>query len=127
MPGPNFVLDKGFKAASAITQFTAVKLVTSAKEQVTAVTGLTDFAIGIAQDNVVAGDATKQVCNVRVLGISQGIAGGTITIGDSLKVNATGQLITTTTAADRVVGIALTAATAVGDWIDVMLTPGVKY
>lgn len=128
MPGPNFLLDKGFKAMSAVPVFHCVKLITTAKEQVTLVTGTADKVIGICQDEVAAADAGRQVANIRSIGISRGIAGAAVTIGDNLVVTAAGRLIPQGGAAagTTIVGIALTAATANGDHIDVFQTPGAK-
>jgi hypothetical protein len=118
------VLDKGFTVVTtAATQFQAVKQVAGQPEQVTPVTGLTDLAIGIIQQPVATADLAKQVADVRILGISKAVCGGTVAVGDKVKVDATGKVITTTTALDKVVGIAVSGG-VVNDIIDVLLTPG---
>lgn len=125
MPGPNFVLDKSFKAMSVATQFRAVKLVTSVKEQVTAVTAATDPVAGFIQDNIAAARAGFQVANVRILGITEAEAGGVIAIGDKCIVDALGRVVTVGAAAagTQIVGVALSASAALGDWFDLQLTP----
>ena len=68
--GPNYVLDKGFIADTAITQFYAVKL--SADDHVTIAAATTDQVIGICQEAVTAADATAgRVVDIRLLGISR--------------------------------------------------------
>jgi hypothetical protein len=124
--GANFILDKGYKATAALTQFLAVKL--STLDTVAPIAGLTDAPLGIVQETITAGDATNgRMADIRLMGISRAIAGGTITLGDRVKVDATGKLITVPGVAgtnDRVVGIALEAA-VLNDQFDVLLTPGV--
>lgn len=124
IPGPNYVLDKGFVVVTtAATQFQAVKQVAAQPEQVTPVTGLTDLAIGIIQQPVATADLGKQVADVRILGITKAVCSATVAVGDKVKVDATGKMLTTTTALDKVVGIALSGG-VVNDIIDVLLTPG---
>jgi hypothetical protein len=124
MAGPNYTIDKGFTVVTtAVGQFIAVKQVAAQPEQVTVVTGAGDLAIGVIQQAVATADLGKQAADVRILGITKAVAGGTVANGDKVKVNASGQLITTTTALDKVVGICLTGG-VVNDWIDVLLTPG---
>lgn len=128
MPGPNFILDKGFKCMSVVTRFRAVKLVTSAKEQVTAITAAVDRPVGIVQDTVETADAGRQVVNVRSIGISQAEAGGVLAIGARCILAADGRLVDVGAAAAGtvIVGEAWTAAAAAGDWFDLFLTPGAK-
>jgi hypothetical protein len=53
----NFIQDKGYDAAVAITKFRAVKF--SAEEVVTPVTAATDVACGVAQVGVTAAEILK--------------------------------------------------------------------
>ena len=77
---------------------------------------------------VLAGESLR----VRVAGISRAVAGGAITAGQFLQVNASGQLVAitslnpaTTATNTYVVGQALTPATALGDIFTVALMQGI--
>jgi hypothetical protein len=122
MPGPNYVLDKGYIAQSVVAQFHAVKGGTL-DETVTAVTGTTDQPIGVAQQGVVAADVNKQAIDVRELGITKAVAGGVVAKDAPVGISAAGRFVAATGAGTKVHGIAKTAAAANGDWIDVLLTP----
>lgn len=102
----NFVLDKGFKAAAAVTKFRAVKG-TGTDGEVTPITADTDIPLGVAQYSVSAGEITKQKrVSVRMAGISEMECGGTIQQGALVCITATGTAVTGT-AGDRVIGTAL--------------------
>lgn len=126
--GPNFVLDKGFLATGAVEQFRVVELVTH--ESVQRTNALGDAAIGVCQEgDVTAGDATNgRVIAIRILGITRVVAAAAITLGAPVRADATGKVTTlaAATANQNVVGIAMTAATADGDHIDLLLTPGTQ-
>jgi Uncharacterized conserved protein (DUF2190) len=134
--GANYNLDKGYKSAAAIGSaasgpdlatsydyFLAVKASGTAGDTVTPVTAVTDTVLGFSQQRVVTADINKQVVDIRMLGITKAVAGAAVTFGAFVKHNATGRVVSTATATDRVLGIALTAAAADGDVIDVLLTP----
>lgn len=121
MAGPDYVLDKGFTAASALTQFTFVKF--SADEAVTAQTGAADRVLGVTQQAVVAADVNKQAVDVRLLGISKVKVGtGGVTRGFTVDTDASGQVVAAAASPARSVGIAMQTGVA-GDLIDVFLTP----
>lgn len=121
MAGPSTILAKPFLAGGAITQYRAVKI--AAGETVTTATAGTDSVIGICQEEVTAGDATAgRLVNVMMLGVSRCIAGAAITIGATVMTDATGRVVAAT-ATNRPIGIALQAASAAGDHVDVFLTP----
>lgn len=102
----NFVLDKGFKAAAAVTKFRAVKG-TGNDGEVTPVTAGTDIVLGIAQYSVSAGElAKKKDTSVRMDGISEVECAGTIQQGALVIINASGQALTGA-AGQRVIGTAL--------------------
>lgn len=102
----NFGLDKGFKAAAAITKFRAVKG-TGTDGEVTPVTAGTDIVLGVAQYSVSAGElAKKKDASVRMNGISEMECAGTIQQGALVIINASGQALTGA-AGQRVVGVAL--------------------
>lgn len=120
MPGPNFVLDLPYKAAAAITQFSAVKL--SADDTVTPVTAATDFTIGFCQETVATADVTSgRVCDIRVMGVTRAIAGGTVTRGTNATVNASAQVVAAATG-NRVCGIFLTSGVA-NDQVNLLIVP----
>lgn len=119
MAGPDYVLDKGFTAASALTQFTFVRQ--SADEAVTAVTATTDRVIGVVQQPVVAADVNKQAVDVRVLGASKVKVGtGGVTRSNDVMIDASGQAVAPGAAGTRSVGIALQTGVA-GDLVDVLI------
>ena len=128
MPGPNFVLDKGFYAETAVNLFYAVKQGTAA-ESVTAVTAVNEFAWGIAQEATTLADAQAgRAINVRLMGISRAVAQAPITRGARVRTHSSGKLTVlagTAGTVEFIVGIATTAAAADGDHFDVLLTPGV--
>jgi hypothetical protein len=118
----NFVLDKGFKAAAAVTKFRAVKG-TGNNDEVTPVTADTDIPLGVAQYSVSAGEITKgKRVSVRMAGISEMECAGTIQQGALVCIDATGKA-ETGTAGDRVIGVALMDG-AVGNRIAVALIVG---
>lgn len=123
MAGPNYVIDKGFKAGGAITKYTAVKL--TAAETVATSTSTVDAIIGISQEEISAADATAgRIVNVRLLGISRAIVGNaTTTFGQFVTVNATGQVIGTTTAGQPVLGRVLQTVAVTGAHVDVVVVP----
>jgi hypothetical protein len=92
MPGPNFVLDVGYKCAAAIPRFTLVKL--SADDTVTPCTAATDAAIGVCQEEITTADATNgRVAEIRILGISRVIAGASVTRGTPVSSDGAGKAI----------------------------------
>lgn len=128
----NFVgLDKGFLLlstynSSATAGALAYRFVKSGGAQniVDLNTSSSGIVLGVLQENV---DATKlatgkSVANVRVGGISKVVAGASLTVYTEIMSDTTGRAITAATSANRVQGLALQAAGAAGDIIDVYLT-----
>jgi hypothetical protein len=76
------------------------------------------FVLGVVRQAAVSGDKVP----VDVQGTTIVEAGAAITAGATLKVTNTGKVITWATSGARV-GIALQAAAADGDFIEVLLTP----
>jgi|SRR5580765_526333 len=112
----NFVLDKGYNAAAALTKFRAVKL--SAAETVTPVTAITDVVHGFAQFSVSAAEILKgKGASVRVEGITEAEASAAIAIGAQVTIAADGRVKTSATG-ERIVGRCVGhAASAAGDRI----------
>jgi len=143
MAGPNFVLDKGFKVAAAATNVQAGRfckfnagttgdtVTTSAAPTAGAAPLAAEFIVGVYQDEIVGMDAAKvatgkATINVRMLGISRMIAGAAVVIGARVTSDSTGRAVTAAPAAGASIqapGVALTAAAAAGDLIDVFINP----
>lgn len=70
----------------------------------------TDKHLGVLADGGRVSGDNCEVVLVNGQGTYKGLAGGTIAIDDFLTANASGQLITTVTTGDRVVGRAMQAA-----------------
>jgi hypothetical protein len=114
-------------SSGGIPQFSAVMVDTTTgnvNDVILATTG--KLILGIAQDGPATGPG--QSIRLRQLGISKAIASGAVSYGDMVYVaNSSGQLGTAPAAGATdsfCVGIALTAATAVGDTFSVLLVPG---
>jgi hypothetical protein len=98
----NFVLDKGYNAAGALTKFRAVKF--SGTELVTAVTAITDQIAGFAQFSVSAAEILKgKGAVVRTEGITEAEATGAVPVGSSVSIAADGRVKVAATG-ERVVG-----------------------
>ena len=120
----NFGLDKGLKAAAAVTKFRAVKG-TGNDGEVTPVTAIGDVVIGVAQYSVSAGElAKKKDASIRLIGISEMECSGTIQQGALVAITAAGVAIAPSTGA-RIIGVAM-ADGATGNRIPVFLgLPGI--
>ena len=109
------------KATAALaTEFVAVKVDVSNDRSVVVAAASTDPICGILQNKPAAVAAE----DIRFVGTSKAIAGGTITRGDRVTVTTGGKLITTVTNKDVCVGIALVSAVA-NDIFEVMLSVGI--
>jgi len=118
----NFVLDKGYRAAAAITKFRAVKY--SGPETVTPVTAATDLIAGFAQWSVSAPEITRgKGCTVRQAGITEAEASAAIALGALVELIADGRVRTATASSGaRVVGRCVGAAAVnAGDRISLEL------
>lgn len=127
--GANPVLTLPFIAAEAMTKYHAVKL-NAVDQGVDLADTIGDACIGIVQETVSSDDATAgRIVAVAVSGTSVWQAGAAVSIGDRLRTAADGEAVAlaATTANQEVVGIALTAAAAAGDWFTVLLLPGVTH
>ena len=120
--GGNSILELGFDAAAALTQYTAVKL--SANQTVTPVTAEGDLWIGITQFGVTAGEILEgKGATVWMLGTSLIKVGtGGVTLGTVVVMDANGLAVASNTGA-RPLGIALNTGVA-GDFVPVLLQPG---
>jgi len=116
----NYVLDKGYNAAAAITKFRAVKL--TAAETVGPVTAATDVVHGFAQFGVTGAEITRgKGASVRIEGITEAEASGAIAVGDIVTVEADGR-VSSNESGQRVVGRCVGhPSTNAGDRISLLL------
>ena len=117
----NFVLDKGYRAAGALTKFRAVKM--SAPETVTPVTAITDNIAGVVQFGVSAAELAKgKGALVRVEGITEMEASAAVAVGAAVSAGTDGRAKTAATG-ERVIGVCVGhPATNAGDRCSVRLT-----
>jgi len=131
MAGANYVLSKGFTALSTyassdplgVQSFRFVKI--TAQDQVDRQTASNLVSVGVTMEDV---DQTKvatgkAVIGVQIMGIAKVTAGAAVALGAEVMSDTVGRAITLATATNRQTGVALQAAAAAGDIIDVLLTP----
>jgi predicted RecA/RadA family phage recombinase len=119
----NILLSKSFQAAAAINAYTLVKHA-AADDQVQAAAAGADLVIGATQD---VAPAIGERVDIAMSGITYITAGAAIARGARLMSDASGRVITAAAAAGtnvNTVGVALEAATALGDQIRVSLNLG---
>jgi len=98
----NFILDKGYNAAGALTKFYAVKY--TAAETVGPVTAITDQVAGFAQFGVTSAEILRgKGASVRTEGVTEAVASAAITIGSMCSIAADGRVKAAATG-ERVVG-----------------------
>ena len=115
----NYIQDKGYNAAAALTKFRAVKF--SAAETVTPVTADTDIICGVVQHDVTAAEINKgKGASVRVEGDTVMEASAAISVGALVVITATG-LAATGTAGDRVIGTCIEASGGANEYCRVHL------
>jgi hypothetical protein len=126
--GPNYVLDKGHLATGS-SAYTFGELCTSSGDgtKCARATVAGSKVRGVVQENVDAAKVTtgKVVVNLRLLGISRVLAGAAIAVDDRLTNDATARAVPVagTVGAKECCGVALTAATAAGQYVDMLLLP----
>ena len=115
----NVGIDKGFKAAAALTKFRAVKM--SAVNTVTPVTGATDQPIGVTQVSITAGEITKQkIADVRVIGITEMECSAAVTIGAEIGMASDGRA-KVAASGERVIGLSLSTTANAAERVTVLL------
>jgi len=122
--GPNYVLDKGFQASEALTQYYLVKL-GSTEGYVDQSDTANEVCIGVTQEACTTANATSgKIVDVRIMGVSTCVASQAVNLGELVRSSGAGKISGMAGAAkQKVLGIALTAAAADGDQLDVLLTP----
>lgn len=115
----NYLQDKGYNAAAALTKFRAVKW--SAAETVTPVTAVTDVVAGIVQHDVSAAEILKgKGASIAVEGDSIMEASEAITVGQLVSVSANGRSAVASTG-EVCIGIAVEPASGAGKFHRVKL------
>lgn len=99
----------------------AIAIDTANANQVTLANAQTLPIIGILLTEGKANDVVTTIMGQE--GTARVIYGGTVAIGDKLTADANGKLITTTTAGDQVIAIALEAGSA-GEYHEAMMMKG---
>lgn len=124
MAGANTgVLELSYQASGAIRIFRCVKL--SGDQTVAEVAASTDRTLGVIQGPVASDEVAKgKGYGVTVLGVSFVTAGAAITRGATVMPDSQGRAVTAATAGNIPFGIALKAAANAGDYIPVLLIPG---
>jgi hypothetical protein len=124
--GPNYVLDKGFVATGA-SAYAAGELVVLNGDGTKCARATSAGAVvaGVCMENV---DATriatgKVVLDTRLMGIARVLAGAAVAVGAKVTNDVTARAVTGGAAGTNSLGIALSAASAAGEFIDVLLTP----
>jgi len=122
----NFVLDKGYDVAAAVTKFRFVKY--SAAEQVTPVTAITDNPAGVAQFGVSSSELSgrNKGTDVRLMGISEVEASGAIAVGAMCQLENDGRVSALVAASGkRIVGQCVGhPSTNAGDRISMFIIKG---
>src|SRR6266496_695900 len=119
----NFILDKGYDAAAALTKYRAVKF--SAAQTVTPVTAIGDMIAGFAQFGVSAAEILRgKGATVRVDGVTEAEASAAIAVGALCELVADGRVRTATaSSAARIVGRCVGhPSTNAGDRISLRVT-----
>lgn len=115
----NYLQDKGYNAAAAMTKFRAVKF--SAAETVTPTTGVNDLIAGVVQHDVTAGEILKgKGAAVRVEGDTLWEASEAITVGANVSIVADGRCAVAA-ATEMSHGICVEPAGAAGEYARVHL------
>jgi len=126
--GANYVLSKGHVATGA-TAYVMGELVVASGDgtKCARATGAGAKVRGVCAENVdVAKVLTgKVVLGVHMIGIARVLAGAAIAVEDRLTNDATARAVPVAAAvgAKEQFGVALTAASAAGQYVDVLLTP----
>jgi hypothetical protein len=122
MAGPGYLFNRPFIPSAAITQYRVVKI--TAADTVTTAAAGTDKPIGVCTEEITTADVTNgRVAAIAQMGTARCIAGAAITAGATVASDASGRVVAAV-ATNFPVGIALQAAAAAGDHIDVFLTIG---
>ena len=126
--GPNYVLNKGHVATGS-TAYKFGELVTSSGDgtKCARATVAASKLRGVCQEDIDAGKVTtgKAVIDIALLGIVRVLAGAPINVEDRLTNDSTARAVPVASSVGlkESFGVALTAATAAGQFVDVLITP----
>lgn len=122
------VIDLGFIANEALTIHRFVKNSAAGTDRTVDLADTAKEAvIGVAQHEVEAADAAEGAhANIRIVGISTVEAGAAVTLLSKVQTDSVGRAIdaVVTVGNEEIAGVALMAASAAGDLIAILLTPG---
>ena len=117
----NYIQDKGYTAAVALTKFRAVKFLAGATETVTPVTAITDVIAGVVQHDVTAGEITRgKGASIAVEGDTLMEASAAILIGARVSIAADGRA-KTAAAGERLIGHCVEPSLGAGEFARVHL------
>jgi hypothetical protein len=125
--GPQYVLDKGFVlTGSTAYKFGECVVINGDGTKCARATSAAALVLGVSQENIDAAKLTtgKVVHPIRLLGISRVLTGGAVAVGAKVTNDTSARAVTGGAAGTHSFGIALTASTGAGQYIDVLLTPG---
>lgn len=106
-------------AGAAVTQYRAVK-VTTTKDRYIHTAAIADVCAGIA---LVAAAAAGDAFSIQTMGVAKCVAAAAISVGDKVMPDSGGGgKVATSSGAANELGVALTAAAADGDIIEVQLS-----
>jgi hypothetical protein len=126
--GPNYVLDKAHLATGS-TAYKFGELVVSSGDgtRCARATSAAAKVRGVAYEDVDAAKVTtgKVFLDVRLLGIARVLSGAAVAVDDRVTNDVTARAVpvSAVVGAKETFGVALTAATGAGQYIDVLLTP----
>lgn len=128
------ILSKGMKATTGKAYTRGQVLQMTAAWTVDVATASTQVLVGVCEEDIdqVKVDTGKAVIAVAVMGVARCIASAAITAGTPVTATTGGKIVGMTKAAAgaqpaRQLGIAMAAAAANNDEIDVLLTPGGQF
>lgn len=123
MPGPNYVLDKGFEATGTTPyDYGEIVALTGTDGEMQRNTSAASVSLGVNYERVDAELLSRgtTVLTVRLLGIASALAGASITVGDKLTNDASARAVTAA-AGNPVFGTALSSASGAGEYVDVLM------
>lgn len=106
-----------YKGSGTLTRYTFVKL--DANGKIVPVSAATDYPIGVVLETTTK---TNIPVPVKVHGVCRVLAGGTVTAGKLVKINASGEVVDATPdwSTERIVGKALESG-GDGDYVEIAI------
>lgn len=119
-----FVWDESFKSAADLSAKQGYLAELTAQDTVNVCGAAADIVLGVIVDG--GGPVTGAAVSVRILGMAEVVSDGSgtaIAVGDRVGPNTAGKAVKKATADYSVCGVAMTASSADGTIIQVLLTP----